>query len=536
MSDRLLLPVEVAGITFKNPFYVASGPTTRTVKQLLAIEKAGWAAASLKLTIDPPPYISRYPRYRLFGQYDALGFTAEKRLRFEEGLAVMEEAKKSVKDLILMANITYSGDSGLDGWVNMALKFEAAGADIIELNMCCPNMSFNVETTAGDKEAIAQSTGASMGRDAAAVAAVVRAIKAKLSIPLFVKLTPEGGGIGYVAKAAYQAGADAVSGTANRLGMPPIDLENPEKSFFHLQDEVGMACMCGGWLKPLAQRDTYEMRKICGPDMPILATGGIRTAQDALEMAMCGGDLMGICTETLVRGYDFIGDVIANTKAWLTSHGHSSLKDIRDKMINAVKAAPELTLYKGYARVEKPDMIAPCMAACPKSVEIQAILKLVAENKIEPAYQAAAGSELCAACPAPCETACVKGRAGKAVEIRSIMLGLRERAEAAGAEIDTRPPGRPQGRCVAKFSDVLAKRGAINTTTPSGIFEVAQTCLRCGCGKGCGVCAGLCCEFAITYDEQNQITISPDDCVACGMCYNRCPNGNISMFNTGEVL
>ena len=35
MRKDLYLPVEVGGITFKNPFYVASGPTTKSVKQLL---------------------------------------------------------------------------------------------------------------------------------------------------------------------------------------------------------------------------------------------------------------------------------------------------------------------------------------------------------------------------------------------------------------------------------------------------------------------------------------------------------------------
>ena len=45
-----------------------------------------------------------------------------------------------------------------------------------------------------------------------AVAEIVRAIKKEISIPLFVKLTPEGGQIAKVATALYAAGADAVPG------------------------------------------------------------------------------------------------------------------------------------------------------------------------------------------------------------------------------------------------------------------------------------------------------------------------------------
>ena len=537
MSDRFYLPVEVAGITFKNPFYVASGPTARTVKQLVAIEKAGWAAASLKLAVDPPPYISRYPRYAIFPQYNALGFTAEKRLTFDEGRRVIEDAKKQLTELILMANITYSGELGADGWVNMALGFEASGADIIELNMCCPNMSFNVQTTAGDKAASTQSTGASMGQDENAVADVVRAIKKKLGVPLVVKLTPEGGNIGNVARAAYLAGADAVSGTASRLGMPPINLENPEKSIIHLQGEPGIACMGGAWIKPLALRDTFEIRKICGPDVPILATGGVRTAEDALETAMCGGDLIGICTETLIRGYDFIGDVIENTRRWLEAHGYSGLREIRDRMIPAIKSAPELTLYRGNAKVVTPGVIAPCMAACPKSVEIQAVLRRTSEENIERAIQLASGSEHCADCHAPCETACVRGRVDKAVSVKNILLNLRDSAKEMGADVTASSGSKSSGRPVAKASDVIRRRqiegiGTLSSDTQS---EAAR-CLRCGCGEGCGVCADLCCEFAISYDNDNRVTIAPEHCVACGMCYNRCPDNNIEMYNTGEKL
>ena len=129
------IPVTVGGVTFKNPFYVASGPTTKTVKQLKRIEETGWAAASIKLSIDPAPYINRKPRYGIFEDRNALAFTTEKRLTFAQGLKLIEDAKKVLTDLKLMANITYAGDNGVAGWVNMAKKFEEVGADIIELNM-----------------------------------------------------------------------------------------------------------------------------------------------------------------------------------------------------------------------------------------------------------------------------------------------------------------------------------------------------------------------------------------------------------------
>ncbi len=423
--NEIRIPVTVGGITFKNPFYVASGPTTKSVRQLVRIEETGWAAASIKLSIDPAPYINRKPRYSLFKDRNALAFTAEKRLTFEEGLRLVSEAKPKLHDLKLMANITYAGDDGPRGWVNMAKRFEAAGADIIELNMCCPNMSYNLEMTSGGSEHAAKQTGASMGQHADIAAEIVEAIKKELRIPLFVKLTPEGGQIAQVAKALYAAGADAVGGTGNRLGMPPIDLDDPGKAFYHLQKEISMGCYSSGWLKPLAQRDTYEIRKVCGNEVPVTATGGIRNWKDAVEMVLCGGTLLGICAETLISGYDIVRPMIAGLHEYMEEHGYESLDQMRGLVVPQMRTATDVTLYAGYARIKDPNLSAPCKSACPLHVPAQAYIQKVAAGDYRAAYDLITErnplQNLCAlACAHPCEDACVRGGYDSPVKIKEI--------------------------------------------------------------------------------------------------------------------
>ncbi len=425
MSTDIYLPVTVGGITFKNPFYVASGPTTKSVRQLARIEETGWAAASIKLTIDPAPYINRVPRYALFRDRGALCFTAEKRLEFSQGLKLVEESKKVLNDLILMANITYAGDRGTEGWVNMAKKFEDVGADIIELNMCCPNMSYNVELSSGSDKSTSHSTGASLGQHGDAVAEIVSEIKKNIKIPLFVKLTPEGGKIAQVAKALYAAGADAVGGTANRLGIPPINLDDPGQAVYHLQKEISMSCHSGGWLKPLSLRDTFEIRKVNGPEPRIMAAGGVRNHRDAIEMFMCGADLIGICSETLISGYGFIGDLIKDLKDFMDEHGYSSTGEMRDLVVPMVKTAPDLTLFEGYARITEPELAAPCKAACPHNVPAHAYVRKVAQGKFKEAFDLISAKNplqsVCGwVCDHPCETECTRGVTGTAVPIREI--------------------------------------------------------------------------------------------------------------------
>ncbi len=419
------IPVTIGGVTFKNPFYVASGPTTKNVEQLLKIEETGWAAASIKLSIDPAPYINRKPRYGIFKDRNAMAFTTEKRLTCEEGLKLIRDAKPLLHDLILMANITYAGDDGVDGWVRMAKRFEEAGADIIELNMCCPNMSFNVELTSGGAQATSKQTGASMGQNPDISSEIVRAVKAAISIPLFVKLTPEGGKIAQVAKALYEAGADAVGGTGNRMGLPPIDLENPEKAFYHLQDEISMSCHCGSWLKPLAQRDTYEIRKVCGKEPVIMAAGGITNWRDAVEMVMCGGNLIGVCAETLISGYDIVRPMVSGMKDYMDRHGYESLDDFRSMIVDEVKTANDVTLYAGYAQVKDPNLSAPCKASCPHHVPVQAYVQKIAKGEFREAYDLITGKNalqsLCAlVCTHPCEDACIRGQLDAPVKIRQL--------------------------------------------------------------------------------------------------------------------
>ncbi len=431
------IPVTIGGVTFKNPFYVASGPTTKSVQQLKRIEETGWAAASIKLSIDPAPYINRKPRYGIFKDRDALAFTTEKRLTFKEGLKLVEDAKKVLTNLKLMANITYAGDDGVAGWVNMAKQFEAVGADIIELNMCCPNMSYNLELTSGGTQTGKKQTGASMGQNANVAAEIVKAVKEAISIPLFVKLTPEGGKIAQVAKSLYAAGADAVGGTGNRMGIPPINLENPEKAFYHLQDEVSMSCYCSTWLKPLAQRDTYEIRKVCGKEPPIMACGGITNWKDAVEMVMCGGNLVGVCAETLISGYDIVRPMIAGMHEYMQKHNYTSLDDFRSILVDEVKTANDVTLYAGYARIKEPNLSAPCKSACPHHVPIQAYVQKIVEGDYRAAYDLITGKNalqgICAAvCAHPCEDACVRGTIDAPVKIRELKRFVLEYGKAQG--------------------------------------------------------------------------------------------------------
>jgi NADPH-dependent glutamate synthase beta subunit-like oxidoreductase/dihydroorotate dehydrogenase len=418
------MPVKVRGVTFRNPFFVSSGPTTMTIEQLERIRDTGWGAASLKLTVYPLPYINRVPRYGWYERMGLLTFTAEKRLTLDELLKLLELGRKRCRELVLYSNITYAGEEGAAGWVKMAKQCESAGAHVVELNMCCPNMSFNVQLT-GTASGKGPKTGASMGSEEEVVKQIVGAVRKAIKVPLFLKLTPEGGRIGPIAKAGIDAGADAVGGAANRLAVPPIDLENPTKSMYFFQKEVGMACMNGQWLKPLGQRDVYEMRKACGPKAVISGVGGVFEPSDAVEFAMCGADLVGICTATIVKGFGFMPDFIKGVKEYMGAHGYKSFRSMRDILVPAITSAPNLTIYDGHARLKEARPTAPCVRACPNSVPAQGYVRAVANEDFETAFQLITGKSplqyACGkVCDHPCEKECTRGLKDAPIMIREI--------------------------------------------------------------------------------------------------------------------
>lgn len=358
MSKDISLEIEVGGLRWRNPFVVGSGPTTKRVEQLVEADRCGWAGASIKLTIDPPPYINREPRYRWSKRERMLFFTAEKRLTLDEGLALVDGGRREAPNLNLLANITYAGDRGLDGWADMARRFESAGAHAIELNLCCPNMSYNLDVTVADASERPR-TGASLGQHPKVVADITRAVKGAVGIPVYCKLTPEGGNVAEVASAAVSAGADAVGGTANRLGLVDFDIRQPDKSVIRLQDRHSLVCLSGPWIRPLGLRDVYEMRSACGPAASLLAYGGVASHEDAVRYAMVGADLIGVCTQTMVAGFGFLGPWIDRLKTYMAEMGYARWSEIRDRLVGQIAAATELDLYAGHAEID-PDLCSAC--------------------------------------------------------------------------------------------------------------------------------------------------------------------------------
>lgn len=343
------LSVKLGPLTLRNPFIVGSGPTVRNVDQIRRAEDAGWAAASLKLTIDPFPYITLPPRYRWLKRQKMHIFTAEKRLPAADGLKLLEMARKATREILLFPNITYDGED-MEGWARMARQFEDAGAHAIELNMCCPNMSYNLTATG---ERTTKATGASLGSDLVELPKVVRIVTDAVKVPVIVKITPEGGRIAQAAYQSLQAGAAAVGGVGNRLGIPEIDVRRPMETIYRLQEGITLGCLSGPWLRPLALRDTYEMRYFLGKDPFLIASGGVSDMESAVQQFMVGADAVWVCTETMIRGFSWMAKTLESLQLYMAEMGFLTIRDMRDLLHANIKSAEQLAVHKGSAVLDR---------------------------------------------------------------------------------------------------------------------------------------------------------------------------------------
>ena len=262
---------------------------------------------------------------------------------------MVEEAKQKTSEILVFANITHDGVD-VDGWQRLSRRFVDAGADVIELNMCCPNMSYNVSITG---ETSTEKTGASLGTDTAGIANIVTQVVDSVSVPVVVKLTPEDGRIAETASAAIEAGADAVGSTANRLGKPDIDIFRPEQSIYRLQDQITLGCLSGPWIRPLALRDTFEIRNSLGPSPFVFASGGISDLQSSVQQLMAGADALWVCTEVMLRGFTWLPKLLDDLRDYMKEMGFSKLLDIRDSLKKIISTAPTLTIRDGFASIDQ---------------------------------------------------------------------------------------------------------------------------------------------------------------------------------------
>lgn len=298
------LSVDIAGVTMKNPVTTGSGTfgSGEEFSEFVDLFKLG--AVTTKGVANVPWPGNPVPRVAEVygGMLNAIGLQ-------NPGIDVFVERdvpylKKAGATII----VNVCGKSEKD-YVEVVERLADEPVDLLEINVSCPNV----------KEG-----GIAFGQDPKALYEITKAVKAKAKQPIIMKLSPNVTDITEMAKAAVDAGSDALSLINTLTGMK-IDIERRD---FVLANKTGG--MSGPAIKPVAVRMVYQVANAV--DVPIIGMGGIATAEDALEFIMAGATAVSVGTANFIDPATTL-EVVDGIKAYMERH---QIDDINE-LIGCVK-------------------------------------------------------------------------------------------------------------------------------------------------------------------------------------------------------
>ena len=267
------LTTRIGSLTLANPFIAASGCFGYGLEYDRVVQLSRLGAVAVKglfLTErngHPPPRIVETPA----GMLNAIGLQGIGVHRFvRERLPLLRERHAVV--IVNVCGVT------LDEYVEVSrILSDAEGVSAIELNISCPNI----------KEG-----GIQFGCSLHGTFDVVNAVRTVTRLPVIPKLTPNVTSVSAFARAAEDAGADAVSLVNTFLAMA-IDVETRRPVLSNV-----MGGLSGPAIRPIAVRMVYECREQVR--IPIIGMGGITDARDALEFIIAGASAVQVGTANFV--------------------------------------------------------------------------------------------------------------------------------------------------------------------------------------------------------------------------------------------
>lgn len=262
------LSVRIGGLVLPNPVMFASG-TFGNIVDGYPIANLSRLGAIVPKTVtfsprigNPPPRTVETPA----GMLNSIGLD-------NDGLMAFVERRLPVLSTIGPPVIVSIAAKDEDEFVKMAEILDAAqGASALELNLSCPNVAGGID----------------FATDPRKCHALVARVRQRFSRAILAKLTPNTGDIATIARAAADAGADAITAVNTLLGLA-VDWRRRRSrlgGFF--------GGLSGPAIKPVALRCVYQIAHAV--DIPVIAAGGVTNVDDAMEFFVVGASAIQVGT------------------------------------------------------------------------------------------------------------------------------------------------------------------------------------------------------------------------------------------------
>ena len=295
-----LAPQNKRGLLLSNPVITASGTFGYGTEyaEVVDIQKLG-AIVCKGTTLKPRP---GNPQPRLWetasGVLNSIGME-----NIGIDALISEKAPLWAKWKVpVVVNIL--GES-IEDYAKLAKHLDkVTGVSGIEVNISCPNVS------AGGME---------FGASPKSAADVTAAVKAKTTLPVIVKLSPNVTDIAEIACAVAEAGADAIS-LINTLKGMAIDTQSRKPVLGNVSGGLS-----GPAIKPVALYMVYEVARAV--KVPVIGCGGIATANDALEFIMAGATAVQVGTANFANPCTPL-DILEGLERFMKKEGIRNLSEL----------------------------------------------------------------------------------------------------------------------------------------------------------------------------------------------------------------
>jgi dihydroorotate dehydrogenase (NAD+) catalytic subunit len=299
------LSVQLGRLALRNPILAASGTFgyAREMERLVDFAQLG---GILPKTVTKAPRPGNTPWRTVetsCGLLNSIGLD-------NDGIdAFLEHHLPYLRELPTAIIVSIAGRDH-DEFVSMAAQLEMAvqregkpGVAAIELNISCPNVAHGVD----------------FGADAGMCGRLVESCRKATSLPIIAKLTPNVTSIAPIARAAADAGADAISLINTVLGMA-IDWKRRRPMLGNI-----MGGLSGPAIKPIALRCVYQAAQAV--KTPLIGIGGIATIDDVMEFLVAGATAVQVGTANY---YDptVTMKLAATLPAALQQLGATSIKEV----------------------------------------------------------------------------------------------------------------------------------------------------------------------------------------------------------------
>lgn len=295
------ISTNLAGLKLNNPTILASGILGVSKAGLKKVIEQGAGSVTIKsISIEPrkgheTPIVTTYEA----GMLNAVGYS-------NPGAKEAAKEFSQLNDLGAPVIASVIGQS-IDDFKSVWSELADCGFSAIEIPLSCPHTpGFGIMGGQHTPEMAEQ---------------ITKTLKEITDLPIIIKVSPNNPNMIDVAKAAESAGAAAIC-AVNTAG-PGMQI-NIEAAKPVLGFKIGG--LSGPALKPIAIRCVYDL--FLAVKIPIIGTGGITTAEDAIEMLMAGATALGIGTAVYYHGPGVFRKISDGISEWLEKHGYKDIKEI----------------------------------------------------------------------------------------------------------------------------------------------------------------------------------------------------------------